>query len=264
MLPRGFLADNVLHFVRVLRAAGMPVGPAKVIDAIAAVEAVGVANKTDFREALAAVLVSRHDQLALFEQAFDVFWRNPKLLEKMVAALLPRVYSRADDAPEPPELPSRLAQAMLPPKPPESRPDDEDEVELDAAFTFSPREVLQAKDFATMTADELAQVKAMLARLKLPLPELPVRRTRAARARPPHRPARDAARHDRAPRAPSRRWPSARASGARRRWSCCATSPDRWTAMRGCCCISSTRSPTTATACTRCCSARASPTSRGT
>jgi uncharacterized protein with von Willebrand factor type A (vWA) domain len=62
---------------------------------------------------------------------------------------------------------------MLPPKRPESRPDDEDEVELDAAFTFSPREVLQAKDFATMTADELAQVKVMLARLKLPLPELP-------------------------------------------------------------------------------------------
>ena len=182
MLPRGFLADNVLHFVRVLRAAGMPVGPAKVIDAIAAIEAVGVMNKTDFREALAAVLVSRHDQIALFEQAFDVFWRNPKLLEKMVSALLPRVYSRADNTPEPPELPSRLAQAMRPPKPPEARPDDEDEdeVELDAAFTFSPREVLQAKDFATMTADELAQVKTMLARLKLPLPELPVRRTRAA------------------------------------------------------------------------------------
>jgi len=180
MLPRGFLADNVLHFVRVLRAAGMPVGPAKVIDAIAAIEAVGVANRTDFREALAAVLVSRHDQVALFEQAFDVFWRNPKLLEKMVAALLPRVYSRVDDAPAPPELPSRLAQAMRPPKLPDSRPDDEDEVELDAAFTFSPREVLQAKDFATMTADELAQVKTMLARLKLPLPELPVRRTRAA------------------------------------------------------------------------------------
>ncbi|HQR12545.1 MAG TPA: VWA domain-containing protein [Casimicrobiaceae bacterium] len=180
LLPRGFLADNVMHFVRVLRAAGLPVGPAKVIDAIAAVEAVGVANRTDFREALAAVLVSRHDQLALFEQAFDLFWRNPRLLEKMLAALLPRVYGRTGDANDAPELPSRLAQAMLPPKSPELRPDDGEEVELDAAFTFSPREVLQTKDFATMTADELAQVKAMLARLKLPLPELPVRRTRAS------------------------------------------------------------------------------------
>jgi uncharacterized protein with von Willebrand factor type A (vWA) domain len=177
LLPRGFLAENVLHFVRVLRAAGLPVGPAKVIDAIAALDAVGVANRTDFREALAAVLVSRHEHLPLFEQAFDLFWRNPKLLEKMVAALLPRVYGRTgeDDAPE---LPARLAEAMAPPRMPEARADDEDELTLDAAFTFSPREVLQHKDFATMTAEELAQVKSMLARLKLPLPELPVRRSR--------------------------------------------------------------------------------------
>jgi uncharacterized protein with von Willebrand factor type A (vWA) domain len=179
MLPRGFLAENVLHFVRVLRTAGLPVGPAKVIDAIAAVDAVGVANRTDFREALAAVLVSRHEQLPLFEQAFDLFWRNPRLLEKMMAALLPRVYGRTgeDDAPE---LPARLAEAMAPPKAAEARADDEDQVTLDAAFTFSPREVLQAKDFATMTAGELAQVKALLARLKLPLPELPVRRSHPA------------------------------------------------------------------------------------
>jgi uncharacterized protein with von Willebrand factor type A (vWA) domain len=156
-----------------------------VIDAIAAVEAVGVANKTDFREALAAVLISRHEQMPLFEQAFDLFWRNPKLLEKMVAALLPRVYGRAGEEEAPPELPARLAQALLPQKAPEARPDAEDEVDLDAALTFSSREILQKKDFATMTADELAQVKAMLARLMLP--ERPVRwtipRARASIAR---------------------------------------------------------------------------------
>jgi uncharacterized protein with von Willebrand factor type A (vWA) domain len=179
-LPKGRLAENVLYFVRVLRAAGLPVGPAKVIDAIAAVEAVGVANKTDFREALATVLISRHEQMPLFEQAFDLFWRNPKLLEKMVAALLPRVYGRTGEEDAPPELPARLAQAMLPPKLPETGSVEDDQVDLDAALTFSSREILQKKDFATMTADELAQVKAMLARLKLPLPERPLRRTRPA------------------------------------------------------------------------------------
>ncbi|MEO8753986.1 MAG: VWA domain-containing protein [Casimicrobiaceae bacterium] len=179
-LPKGRLPENVLYFVRVLRAAGLPVGPAKVIDAIAAVEAVGVANKTDFREALAAVLVSRHEHLPLFEQAFDLFWRNPKLLEKIVAALLPRVHGRTGEEEAPPDVPARLAQAMLPPKAPQARPDDEDEVDLDAALTFSAREILQKKDFATMTADELSQVKAMLARMKLPIPERPLRRTRPA------------------------------------------------------------------------------------
>ncbi len=183
-LPRGRLAENVLHFVRVLRAAGIAVGPAKVIDAVAAVEAVGIANKTDFRAALAAVLVSRREHLPLFEQAFDLFWRNPKLLEKMVAALLPRVYGRTGDEAQEPEVAARLAQALSPPKRPEVRPEEMEEVELDAALSFSPREILQRKDFSTMTTDELHEVRAMLAHLRLPLPERPMRRTRAARHGP--------------------------------------------------------------------------------
>ena len=180
LLPRGFLAENVLHFVRLLRAAGLPVGPAKVIDALAAVEAVGISNRTDFREALAAVLVSRREHLDLFEQAFDLFWKNPRLLEKMVAALLPRVHGRTGEDDQAPDVMARLAEAMIKPKPRLDTPDSE-EIEADAAFSFSPREVLQKKDFATMTSEELAQVKAMLARVTLPLPERPVRRTRAAR-----------------------------------------------------------------------------------
>ena len=175
-LPRGRLAENVLHFVRVLRNAGLPVGPAKVIDALSAVEAVGIDNRSDFREALASVLVSRREHLALFEQAFDLFWRDPKLLEKMMAALLPKVHARAGERKPEPELPARLAEALLPTGKSKQDP-DEREIELDAAFTFSPREVLQKRDFATMTADELAQVRAMLARLRLPLPEIVVRRT---------------------------------------------------------------------------------------
>ncbi|HEX6136706.1 MAG TPA: VWA domain-containing protein [Casimicrobiaceae bacterium] len=175
--PRGRLAENVLHFVRMLRAAGLPVGPARVLDALAAAEAVGIENRSDFREALAAVLVSRREHLALFEQAFDLFWRNPRLLEKMIAALLPKIFGRTGDTAD--ELPARLAQAMLPPAPP--RPEGEpQEAELDATFSFSAREVLQKKDFATMSAAELAEVKALLRRIKLPLPQRPVRRTVAS------------------------------------------------------------------------------------
>ena len=175
-LPRGRLAENVLHFVRVLRGAGIPVGPAKVLDALAAVEAVGLDNRTDFREALAAVLVSRREQQPIFEQAFELFWRNPHLLEKMLAALLPKVRGRTGDADD---LPARLAQAMLPPAAPKDGREGE-ETDVDAAFSFSAREVLQHKDFATMTNAELAEVKALLRRMKLPLPERPVRRTMAA------------------------------------------------------------------------------------
>ena len=174
----GHLAENVLHFVRVLRAAGLALGPAKVLDALAAVQATGIDNREDFRSALAAVLVSRRDQLEIFEQAFDLFWRHPRLVEKMIAAMLPRVHSRTGDAP-PPGIPERLAQALLGER--AGKPlEPERELELDAAFTFSPREVLQRKDFATMTAGELAEVRAMLAKLRLPLPRRTVRRTEPA------------------------------------------------------------------------------------
>jgi len=175
-LPHGRLAENVLHFVRVLRAAGVPVGPAKVLDALAAVEAVGLANRTDFREALATVLVSRHEHQAIFEQAFDLFWRNPRLLERLLAALLPKVRGRAE---APDDVPALLAQAMLPPP---ARHDEavEQATELDAAFSFSAREVLQKKDFATMTAGELTEVRELLRTIKLPLPQRRVRRTVAA------------------------------------------------------------------------------------
>ena len=178
-MPRageGRLAENVLHFVRVLRRAGIPVGPAKVLDALSAVEAVGLDHRTDFRAALSAVLVSRREHLPLFEQAFDLFWRDPKLLEKIMASLLPKAHARTGDPERSPEMPARLAQAMLPLDKPKGEP-DEREIELDAALTFSSREILQKKDFATMTSEELAEVRAMLARLKLPLPERIVRRT---------------------------------------------------------------------------------------
>jgi uncharacterized protein with von Willebrand factor type A (vWA) domain len=174
-LPPGRLATNVVHFVRALRRAGLPLGPGKVIDALAAVEAVGVQQRSDVRAALAAVLVSRHEHLALFEQAFDLFWRHPRLVERMLAALLPRIGGRAP----PPDVPARLAQALLPPPVPPRGDRMGEETELDATFTFSSREVLQGKDFATMTAAELAEVRQMLARLSLPLPLVTVRRTRA-------------------------------------------------------------------------------------
>lgn len=170
------LAENVMHFARVLRVAGLPIGPAKVIAAIDAVEVVGVENRDDFRAALESVLIERHEQQALFGQAFELFWRNPRLLERMMQMLLPKIYGRVPRNEADIPTPSRLAEAMTPPARNELHGDDQ-EVDLDATFSFSPREILQTRDFESMTVNELAQVKAMIARLRLPLPEYPVRRT---------------------------------------------------------------------------------------
>src|SRR6201993_5018518 len=96
----GSLLANLMHFARTLRAAGLPVGPGKVIDAVAAVTAVGITNRADFYWTLHAVFVNRPDQRPLFDQAFHVFWRNPELLKKMMALVLPQMNV---EAPQPDE-----------------------------------------------------------------------------------------------------------------------------------------------------------------
>jgi hypothetical protein len=176
----GRLADNIVHFARVLRAAGLPVGPAKVIAAFEAVQAVGVEHREDFRAALESVFIERHEQHVLFDQAFELYWRNPRLLERMMQLLLPKVYTKMSRADAEAPLPARLAEALAAPRDAE-RESDEQEASMDAAFTFSPREVLQGRDFETMSTAELSEVRSMISRLRLPLPERPVRRTVAAR-----------------------------------------------------------------------------------
>ena len=177
-VPSGRVAENIVHFVRVLRAAGLPVGPAHTLAAQEAAVAVGIAQREDFRAALAAVLVSRYEHLPVFEQAFDLFWQDPRLLQRVLASFAPAGEVAGERPPEQ-EIAARIAQAMLPtPSLPEQKAAGGTDHE--PAFTFSPREVLQHRDFETMTADELAAVKRMLGQIRLPLPELPTRRTVAA------------------------------------------------------------------------------------
>lgn len=173
------LAANVVTFVRVLRAAGLPVGPAKALDALAALEAVGIERRDDFHAALSAVLVNRHEHQVVFDQAFELYWQNPRLAEKMMALLLPKIHGRTPEERRD-EVSNRVAQALVTPpaqEPPSQQTQEPPEVELDAALTFSAQEVLQKKDFETMTVAELAAVRAMMARLRLPLPEIASRRT---------------------------------------------------------------------------------------
>ena len=106
----GKIAANIMHFARVLRAAGLPVGPGKVLDGLRAVETVGLGNRDDFYWTLHAVFVNRRDQREIFDQAFHIFWRNPQLLERMNALVLPTFVDPTKE-PETEEINRRLAEA---------------------------------------------------------------------------------------------------------------------------------------------------------
>jgi uncharacterized protein with von Willebrand factor type A (vWA) domain len=93
-MATGKLAENVMHFARVLRAAGLPIGPDRVVDALRALEAAGIERREDFYWTLAAVFLSKREQQELFDQAFHIFWRDPQMLERIMSLLLPRIYRR--------------------------------------------------------------------------------------------------------------------------------------------------------------------------
>ena len=96
----GRIAENIMYFARLVRSVGLAVGPGKVLDAIKAVELVGIGSQDDLYWVLFSLFVNRHDQRELFDQAFHIFWRNPRIMERMMGAMLPTVRIEQDDLQE--------------------------------------------------------------------------------------------------------------------------------------------------------------------
>jgi len=179
---RGRIADNIVHFARTLRRAGMPVGPASVVDAVEAVEIAGIRSREDLYWTLHAVFVRKREHRAVFDEAFRIYWKSRGLVEKLLSILSPVAPARSD--PQKPKAgQTRVAQAFQATREREAETERE-ELEIDARFTVSGREVLQTKDFAQMDADEIRAAKEALRRMVLPMEKIRRRRlTAAARGR---------------------------------------------------------------------------------
>lgn len=176
--PHGRLADNIVYFARTLRKAGMRVGPASVKDALDAVLAAGIGSRDDFYWTLHAVLVKRREDHATFDEAFKLFWKSRELIEKMIAMFSPvappRQETRKNRAAE-----TRVGDAMFESHRQKQAAQEVPEIEVDARFTTSTNEVLREKDFAQMSAAELAEARQAIARLQLSEDFVSTRRWRA-------------------------------------------------------------------------------------
>ncbi len=173
----GHLAENVVHFVRVLRSAGMPLGTDRVQLAQQALQVTGFEKREDFRAVLRACLLDRIEHAELFDQAFALFWKDPDLVGRMRAMLLPKVQLQPGAVPGPKEN-RRLADALFPhqPKPESPEPPPRETIEFDATLTVSDRELLRQADFDTMTADEWRAARRLVTRLRPVFEPLPTRR----------------------------------------------------------------------------------------
>ena len=181
---QGHLAENILHFARVLRSAGMPLASNRIVMATEAVLAVGLQSLEDLRFSLCCTLTTSAEQQSLFDQAFTAFWRDPDLLGKAMQMLLPKVDGGMAS---PHEANRRLAEALAAPAKPRSgeEQDDTEQQSIEASMSFSNRELLQKADFETLTAAEWVAVTRLITQM---LPQMPLvlsRRKQAALHRGP-------------------------------------------------------------------------------
>jgi hypothetical protein len=166
--PTGLMADNVIGFARALRAAGIPVGPGGVIDAMNALQLIEIGNRAEVYTTLEAVFVKRHEHMLIFAQAFDLFFRAAEDWKHMLDSVpLP------DHAKKKPPPASRRVQEAL------SQPSMREEPQVqeqDLRLSVSDKEVLQKKGFAQMTAAEIAEATRAIDLMRLPQAELETRR----------------------------------------------------------------------------------------
>ncbi|MGB3864640.1 MAG: VWA domain-containing protein [Xanthobacteraceae bacterium] len=164
----GLIADNVVGFARALRAAGVPVGPGAVIDALQALRVIDIGHRGEVYATLQAVFVKRHEHALIFAQAFDLFFRA----EQEWMHLLDSVPLPDHAKPKPKPASRRVQEALSQTRKVEEMPAEAQELRLSP----SDQEILQKKDFAQMSAAEIAEAARAIANMKLPQAELRTRR----------------------------------------------------------------------------------------
>ncbi len=229
----GQLLQNLLIFGRLLRGLGMDINPGRMIDLVQALDLIEIGRKEDFYHAMRSLLVHKHEDIPLFDQAFELFWRKPveQWSDLNINRLLDKKREDIDIIPPPLQQPEEALNKEQAGEDSEA----EERVVVEITQTYSTREVLRHKDFADLTAREIEAVKNMMQQLTLRLGE---RRTR--RKRPGNGPGIDLRRTLRKSYGYggevlvwSRR--ELRATGHARWWSL-PTSAARWNATPACCC----------------------------
>ena len=168
--PTGNFADNVVGFARALRAAGLPVGPGAIIDAMNALQVIEIGNRGDVYATLGTIFVKRHEHALIFAQAFDLFFRAAEEWKNMLDSVPLPDHARK----KPPPASRRVQEALAQP----SMREEPQVQEQDLRLSVSDKEILQKKDFAQMSAAEIAQVTRAIEKMRLPQAELETRRYR--------------------------------------------------------------------------------------
>ena len=219
--------QHLLMFGRLLRSRGLDVPVGRMLDATEALLLIDIGRRDEVFHTLRALFVCRHEDLAVFDRAFETFWRSaaahPEAAEDRASGSAP---AKADENAVERSVEAvpvlTAADGTLP----------ESEAPAGDVPTWSNVDALGAKDFSAFTADELNLARTAISRLVW---EPGVRRTRRwIGGRGPRVDLRRALAHSLRTGGEVLTLPRLRAAPGRVRSCCCATSAARWSATRAC------------------------------
>ena len=159
------LHDAITVFGRFLRQAGCQIGTGEIMSAIEASSKINLSNREDFRHTLKTCFITNHKMIPLFDQLFNLYWRNPDKIER-VSDLLRKLHeSRLSKA----ELSSmkdqvkELYNKQLENFNEKDGDEDGEEKQFDV-FLYSPQEILREKRFDAYTNEEYDEAKEFISR----------------------------------------------------------------------------------------------------
>jgi uncharacterized protein with von Willebrand factor type A (vWA) domain len=190
--PRSYAmrsADGLIGFVRLLRDNGIRVTVGQTLDLHRALAAIDIADRELFYCTARALLLSRHVDEPLFATLFARYWLNQPVITGLSRSIpRPAANSTAGEESDP-EIASDAVVALrlvldTAEEVDETGDDQSDGQRRDVIATFSPAEVLRQRDFAELTAQELAEVRRLIAELRWTPATRRQRRTKRARKGP--------------------------------------------------------------------------------
>jgi hypothetical protein len=158
------LVRQVVTFGRVLREAGLEVGPGRVIDALHGLDAVELERRDNVYWALRQTLVSRVEDIEAFDRAFAAwFLRAPELAPPRTPTTERRRVAKAGSRDGTDEVAEAGAEGE------------------ERAAGWSAEELLRQKDFSELSPEELARLRRLISELAR---ARPLRRSRRLRRHP--------------------------------------------------------------------------------
>lgn len=156
-VPPAHLLHNLVVFTRLLRHLGIRVSATQVHDFAHALKFIDVGARREFKDAARCILVTRREDLRLFEQAFDWFWkrRDYSIAPRRAAAAIAPAFAK-------PPASQRFVTTSVAPRSDDAAPQKGKIVTIQ---TYSNQEILRRKDFGAFSRNEIEETKKLMRKL---------------------------------------------------------------------------------------------------